>query len=82
VPQQVEQFLIGQAFADQHAALVLRENLSGRTVPAEELRIAVRTALDTPDFREAAAALGTRMREEGGADRAADLIGAFLTSNL
>ncbi|MFE6995595.1 nucleotide disphospho-sugar-binding domain-containing protein [Microbacterium sp. NPDC057659] len=82
VPQQVEQFLIGQAFADRHAALVLRENLSGRPVPADELRVAVRTALDVPRFREAAAELAERMREEGGADRAAELIRAFLTSNL
>ncbi|REJ05249.1 glycosyl transferase [Microbacterium bovistercoris] len=79
VPQQVEQFLIGQAFADQGAALVLRENLSGRSVPADELRVAVRAALDDPGFREAATALGERMRREGGADRAAELIGAFLS---
>ncbi|MFC4140565.1 MULTISPECIES: nucleotide disphospho-sugar-binding domain-containing protein [unclassified Microbacterium] len=79
VPQQVEQFLIGQAFAEQGAALVLRENLSGRPVPADELRVAVRTALDDPGFREAATALGERMRAEGGADRAAALIGAFLS---
>lgn len=37
IPQQVEQFLIGQAVADSGAGLVLRHHLSGRKIDTREL---------------------------------------------
>lgn len=81
VPQQVEQFLIGQALAERGAAVVLRQHLSHRPVPVDALRGAVERALTDPAPRTAAAELAQRFRAGGGAARAADLIEHLLTAH-
>ncbi|WP_229117697.1 nucleotide disphospho-sugar-binding domain-containing protein [Enemella evansiae] len=82
IPQQVEQFLIGKAFADRGAATVLRQHLGRRPVPADQLRAAVRQAVTDPAMARAAIELGGTMRAEGGADRAAELINEFLAERV
>ena len=82
VPQQIEQFLIGKAFADRGAATVLRQHLGRRPVPADQLRAAVRRAVTDPAMARAAIELGGTMRAEGGADRAAELISEFLAERV
>ncbi|REG26849.1 hypothetical protein ATI61_111400 [Archangium gephyra] len=74
VPQQLEQLLIARAIADRGAAVVLRHHLSGREVPAMELRAAVDRALTDTGLRSAAEALRTAFTQGGGASAAADEI--------
>ncbi|MER7077711.1 hypothetical protein SAMN02982929_06271 [Saccharopolyspora kobensis] len=78
VPQQAEQLLIGKAIADRGAATVLRQSLSDRPVPPEELRAAVRRALTDATHRAAARRLGATLGDAGGAPAAADHIQNFL----
>lgn len=78
VPQQAEQLLIGKAIADRRAATVLRQSLSNRPVPPEELRAAVRESLTDPSHRTAARHLSATLDEGGGAPAAADHIQNFL----
>jgi len=67
VPQQFEQLLIGQAVAERGAGVVLRHNLSNRSVPPAELRAAVEGTLTDPSRRAAAKALSDTVGEGGGA---------------
>jgi MGT family glycosyltransferase len=67
VPQQFEQLIIGQAIADRGAGVVLRHNLSNRSVPPAELRAAVERTLTDPSRRASAKALADTVGEGGGA---------------
>jgi MGT family glycosyltransferase len=67
VPQQFEQLLIGRSVAERGAAVVLRQNLSGRPVPPGELRAAVERTLAEPSRRTAAKGLADTVGEGGGA---------------
>ena len=78
VPQQVEQLLIGKAIADRGAAVVLRQHLAHKAVPAQELRAAVERVLADSAMADASKQLGQRFRAGGGAVRAADLVEEIL----
>ncbi|WP_249978546.1 macrolide family glycosyltransferase [Vreelandella olivaria] len=78
IPQQVEQFLIGQAVADRGAGLVLRHHLSGRKIATKELRTVVKTLLDDSSYTASARTLAATLSEGGGAMEAADQIERLL----
>lgn len=78
VPQQVEQLLIARAVAERGAAVVLRQSLSHRPVPAAALRASVERVLGDAGMAGAAAGMGRRFHAEGGAGRAAELIQGML----
>ncbi|PMR72550.1 glycosyl transferase [Billgrantia endophytica] len=81
IPQQVEQFLIGQAVADRGAGLVLRQHLSGQKVSTRELRTTVETLLDDSSYTASARTLAATLHEGGGAMEAADLIERLLAGS-
>ncbi|GAA2760163.1 macrolide family glycosyltransferase [Actinopolymorpha rutila] len=78
VPQQVEQLVVGQTIAERGAAVVLRQNLSHRPVPAGELRAAVERMLSDPSARDHARALGAGFGSGGGAAAGAELVEELL----
>lgn len=78
IPQQVEQFLIGQAVAERGAGLVLRQHLGGRKTGARELRTSVATLLDDSSYAASARTLAATLHEGGGATAAADLVERLL----
>lgn len=81
VPQQVEQLVIGRTIAERGAAVVLRQHLSHRPVPAGELHAAVERTLSDPTARERARALGAAFGSGGGAAAGADLVQELLRRN-
>ena len=74
IPQQVEQFLIGQAVADRGAGLVLRHHLSGKKIGAAELQATVKALLEDSSYTASARTLAATLRDGGGAMEAADQI--------
>ncbi|QJQ97060.1 glycosyl transferase [Halomonas sp. PA5] len=78
IPQQVEQFLIGQAVADRGAGLVLRHHLSGQKIGTRELRATVEALLDDSSYTASARTLAATLHEGGGAMEAADQIERLL----
>lgn len=74
IPQQVEQFLIGQAVADRGAGLVLRHHLSGQKIGAAELQATVKALLEDSSYTASARTLAATLRDGGGAMEAADQI--------
>ncbi|MGW0231522.1 macrolide family glycosyltransferase [Actinopolymorpha singaporensis] len=81
VPQQVEQLVIGRTIAERGAAVVLRQHLSRRPVPAGELRAAVERTLSEPSARDRALALGAAFGSGVGAVAGAELVQEFLRRN-
>ncbi|MFD2078210.1 hypothetical protein SAMN05421678_1238 [Actinopolymorpha cephalotaxi] len=81
VPQQVEQLIIGRTIAERGAAVVLRQHLSHRPVPAGELRTAVDRMLTDSSARDRARALGAGFGSGGRAAAGADLVEEFLRRN-
>ena len=78
IPQQVEQFLIGQAVADRGAGLVLRHHLSGQKIGTRELRATVEALLEDSSYTASARTLAATLHEGGGAMEAADQIERLL----
>ncbi|AQU85149.1 hypothetical protein B2G49_09235 [Halomonas sp. 'Soap Lake  len=78
IPQQVEQFLIGQMVADHGAGLVLRHHLSRQKIGPRELRATVEALLDDPSYTSSARTLAATLHEGGGAMEAADQIERLL----
>src|SRR5690554_3568883 len=78
IPQQVEQFLIGQAVADRGAGVVLRHHLSGQRIGTRELRATVKALLDDSSYTASARTLGATLQEGGGATETADQIERLL----
>jgi len=79
VPQQPEQLLIGLTLADRDAAVVLRQNVSGRPVSRDALRGALQRVLTEPAMAAAARSLRDTFAGYGGAPAAADLVEEFLS---
>jgi UDP:flavonoid glycosyltransferase YjiC (YdhE family) len=75
VPQHpmLDQPMIGQVLAAQGAGLVVEQQAS-----REQLREAIGALLNDDSYARAAAAIGTRLREQHGAARAADRIEALI----
>jgi UDP:flavonoid glycosyltransferase YjiC (YdhE family) len=70
----LDQPMIGKAVADVRAGLVLP-----KTARPDEIRAAVRTLLDNPTHRAAAATIGRRIREHNGTIAAANELETLLT---
>jgi UDP:flavonoid glycosyltransferase YjiC (YdhE family) len=72
----LDQPMIGKAVAAAGAGRVLP-----KTASAEEIRSAVRSLLQDPSYRRAAAAAGARLRSRNGAIAAADELDGLLKAN-
>src|SRR5437588_7979361 len=68
----IDQRRVGAAARDVGAGLLLRKRAGPKRI-----RAAIETVLLDPLYRESAARLGEQIRENDGAERAADLIGEF-----
>ncbi len=78
VPQQpmLDQPMIGRVLAEHGAGVVV-----GQEPSIEELRAAVTSLLEDDSYARAAGAIGTRLRQQDGAARAADRIEALVGVN-
>jgi len=72
----LDQPMIGRAVADAGVGRVLP-----KTAPAEEIRSAVRSLLQDPAYRTAAAAVGARLRTRDGATAGADEVEGLLKAS-